>query len=139
MNLNDKIAIWATKAFGSMWMFWAFLLMSGVVPFLPFVTGAKDTILYISSGVIQLTALPLLMVGQNLTGRAAEVRDEADHDMILQEFQELKEMHQESRVVLESIRDLIESGKKIQEQAEWLDKRFTKMEALLGISEENES
>ena len=40
----------------------------------------NDAVFYISSGYLQLILLPLIMVGQNLQGRHAELRAEHDYE-----------------------------------------------------------
>lgn len=73
LSVNDKIALKATAIFGSMAMFWGLCVWS-LVPLVPQLAQFKDFILYISAGIIQLIALPLLLVGSNLLGKHAEIR-----------------------------------------------------------------
>ena len=94
MNLNERIAIKATKYFGSMWTFWIFCGWA-FLPLIPFLEKYKETILYISSGFIQLAALPLIMVGQDVLGRSAEIRAQEDHEMIKEQYRNIKEMLEE--------------------------------------------
>ncbi|GAA2137713.1 hypothetical protein GCM10009760_18420 [Kitasatospora kazusensis] len=80
--LDDKVAARATKAFGSMPAFYL-LTLYGLLPLaLP---SAQDTLLYWSN-CVQLISLPLLMVGQNVLGRAAEQRAAETHDAVLDEL-----------------------------------------------------
>ena len=44
-----------------------------------FFTPAIPVVQYISSGYLQLIMLPLIMIGQNLQGRHAELRAEHDY------------------------------------------------------------
>ena len=55
----------------------------------------KETILYISSGFIQLAALPLIRVGQDIMGRSAEIRSQEDHEMIKEQYRNIQEMLEE--------------------------------------------
>ena len=89
MNLNERIAIKATRYFGSMWTFWIFCGWA-FLPLIPILSNYKETILYISSGFIQLAALPLIMVGQDIMGRSSELRAQEDHEMLKQQFQDIK-------------------------------------------------
>jgi hypothetical protein len=73
LSANDKIALRATAIFGSMWMFWGLCVWS-FIPLFPQLAPFKDFVLYISAGIIQLIALPLLLVGSNLLGKHAEIR-----------------------------------------------------------------
>lgn len=94
MDINEKIAIKFTKYFGSMWTFWIFCIWA-FIPLIPALEVYKETILYISSGFIQLAALPLIMVGQDIMGRTAEIRSQEDHEMIKEQYQNIKEMLEE--------------------------------------------
>ncbi|MGG2383109.1 hypothetical protein, partial [Salmonella enterica] len=78
VKANENIAIKSTKWFGSMAMFWACFIWA-ILPLFPALSGAKDFILYVSAGIIQLVALPLILVGSNVLNRASEARAEEDH------------------------------------------------------------
>jgi uncharacterized membrane protein len=78
LSLNEKIALKATKAFGSMPMFYLFFVWA-LLPLIPFLNQFQAAILYVSAGIIQLIALPLITVGQNLQSRHAEVRAEEEY------------------------------------------------------------
>ena len=94
MNINERIAIKSTKYFGSMWTFWIFCIWA-FLPLIPALEKYKETILYISSGFIQLAALPLIMVGQDLMGRNAELRAQEDHEMLKEQYQDIKALLEE--------------------------------------------
>jgi hypothetical protein len=65
VKLDDEIALKATKAFGSMPMFWILTLYS----MLPILLPNDITAILYGSNTIQLDALPLLMVGTNLISK----------------------------------------------------------------------
>ena len=96
MNINERIATKATKYFGSMWTFWIFCSWA-FLPLIPALEVYKETILYISSGFIQLAALPLIMVGQDILGRSSEKRAQEDHEMLKQQYQDIKALLEEIR------------------------------------------
>ena len=85
----DKLALWITSHVGTMgfflvilawtlvWLGWNTLAPS-VVRFDPFPAFVLWLFL---SNVIQIFLMPLIMVGQNLQGRHAEARAEADFDV----------------------------------------------------------
>jgi uncharacterized membrane protein len=77
LSANDRVALFATRIFGSMPTFYLFFVWA-LLPVIPFFRSHQTFILYISAGIIQLVALPLLSVGQNLLGRHSETRAEAD-------------------------------------------------------------
>ena len=87
-NFNDRLAISSTRAFGTMWIFYLFFLF-GFVPVLW--PASMEKLLYWSN-TVQLWALPLLMVGQHLLGRASERRAQETHDAVMEEIQLLKAM-----------------------------------------------
>ena len=94
MDINERIAIKSTKYFGSMWTFWIFCIWA-FLPLIPALEIYKETILYISSGFIQLAALPLIMVGQDIMGRAVESRAQEDHEMLKEQYKDIKALLEE--------------------------------------------
>jgi hypothetical protein len=112
-KINDKIAIRATKFFGSMPMFWIFCIWA-FLPLIPIFENYKETILYISSGFIQLVALPLLMVGQQLLNKKSEVRSAQDHITLNEQFKslndlilEIKDLHEDTHKLLKDKNDVV--------------------------------
>lgn len=89
ISFNDKFALAATKAFGSMVMFWI-LCVWACLPLIPLLASKKDAILYISSGFIQLVSLPLIIVGQNIMNIKSESRSERTLDTVLNTSETLK-------------------------------------------------
>ena len=53
----------------------------------------EPIVFYVSGGILQLVLLPLIMVGSNILSRAAEERAAQDHETLMKEFAELKEIH----------------------------------------------
>ena len=94
--INDWIAIKSTIVLGTMWCAYAFVLLCVAPALFP---TQQTNILYLSN-CFQLIFLPLLMVGQNLMGRAAEQRAQEDHEAIMSEFVIVKDLHAELRVIL---------------------------------------
>lgn len=59
--------------------------------------------------MIQLAALPLIMVGQEILGRSAEARAQSDHVMIKEQYdnikillKEIKELHDRTHTLIDS-------------------------------------
>jgi hypothetical protein len=69
--VNETLARRGTLAFGSMWCFYLFVVY-GLLPLV--FPHAQITLLYWSN-VIQMAALPLLMVGAVVLGRAGDERN----------------------------------------------------------------
>jgi len=83
-----------------MWCFWLFNL----VALLPFIWPASLQIAqYISSGYLQLVALPLLAVVTVLTGRGAEARAQADHEAIMGEVETLRAIQSSQNQILSEL------------------------------------
>jgi uncharacterized membrane protein len=71
----DRLALFITKKVGSMGFVFACVILVAIPIFF---TSTISIVQYISSGILQLILLPLILVGQNLMGRHAELR--AKHD-----------------------------------------------------------
>lgn len=95
-RINEWLAVHTTIALGTMWCVYAFVVLSVVPVFLP---AWMSSILYFSNA-LQLTFLPLLLVGQNVLGRAAETRAQQDHAAIMDELAEIKDMHRQITVLV---------------------------------------
>jgi len=101
---NEWIGVHVTLIFGTMWITYLFF----VYGFLPILIPSEMTTLLYWSNTVQLWSLPLLMVGQNVMGRSAEKRAEEDHETLMKEFIELKQMHSELRDENAEIRALVD-------------------------------
>lgn len=113
---NEWIARKSTLVFGTMWMFYAFYLY-GLLPLIPSLSKYENAFFY-WSGWVQLWALPLLMVGQVVLGRAAEERAESDHETLLTQFAELRQFHEERK------QDILELQTTHQELVEMHEQMF---------------
>ena len=91
-RINEQIALWGTQAFGSMWMFWLFFFGSMLLFIHQVPESVKELIGRLSSNSIQLWALPLIMVGSAVLSKASEKRAKQDHQMLMKEMTELKEI-----------------------------------------------
>ncbi|WP_088187525.1 hypothetical protein [Desulfosporosinus sp. FKA] len=86
-KFNEWLAVRATLIFGSMYTTYLFFLY-GFAPVL--FPNLMDKLLYWSN-TVQLWSLPLLMVGQNVIGRASEKRAQETHDAVIEELAMVKE------------------------------------------------
>jgi hypothetical protein len=73
-GLNSRIAVFITRKVGTMWCAYAFAL--GTVLGFPGLLGANalQYVLFASSVFLQLTLLPIIIVGQNVQAAAADAR-----------------------------------------------------------------
>ncbi len=85
LSLNDRLGLSITAIVGTMWCAYAFAMLAFFA--LPSAMGSdilgNRTLLivqWISQTFIQLVLLSVIMVGQNLQGRHAELRAEADYE-----------------------------------------------------------
>lgn len=88
-QLNTWLARHVTLAFGSMWCAYAFLVLALIPVFEP---STMATIAFISSGVIQLVALPIILVGSRVLSAASEARAKKDHETLMQEHANVKHL-----------------------------------------------
>jgi hypothetical protein len=99
-NVNESIAIKTVAIMSSIWCVYFFLAWSLLPTFLP---NLQDIVFYISGGVIQLVALPLIMFGQDLLGRNAEQRAQEDHEHICEILKDIQEDHDALMKLVKSI------------------------------------
>jgi len=88
-KFNDAIARHSVAFMGSIWCVYLFTFWS-LLPSLN--KNWEQAVMYISSAVIQLVALPLIMVGQKLEGKNSEKRAEEDHEKLVKIMKTLEEI-----------------------------------------------
>jgi hypothetical protein len=85
-RINTRIALAVTRAVGTMWAAYIFLLIALVSfpqAFDAFVHG--NTLIginWLSQSFLQLVLLPIIIVGQNVQAAETEARAEADHETL---------------------------------------------------------
>jgi uncharacterized membrane protein len=120
----ERLAVWITAHVGTMGFF--LIIFGWTVVWLGWNTLAPQTVrfdpfpafvlwLFISN-MVQIFLMPLIMVGQNLQGRHAEGRAEADFDVNTKAEQEIEAilMHLENQnnLILEILNRIQASGQK---------------------------
>jgi len=98
--LNERIASTTTVLMGSMGCVYLFAIWSILPVLFP---KLQSFVFYVSGGVIQLVALPLIMVGSAVLSKKSEERAIEDHETLMAEMAELKAMHDELHIVLANI------------------------------------
>jgi hypothetical protein len=85
-RFNDWLAVQITRAVGSMWAAYLFVLIALVSfpqAFNAFRQGDTLTgITWLSQSFLQLVLLPILMVGQRVISAAQDARAETDHETL---------------------------------------------------------
>lgn len=87
LSKTDKLALFITSRVGTMGFFY-FCLIMVTIPL--FFRPAMPIIQYVSSGYLQLIMLPLILVGQNLSSRHAELRAQHDYETNLKSEKEIE-------------------------------------------------
>jgi hypothetical protein len=104
-GINGRIALVITAVVGTMWCAYAFAVLALVV--LPQATSSPLLLVqWISQTFIQLVMLSILMVGQNIQGRAADKRAQdtySDAEAILHECLQLQAHLQAQDQVLDDL------------------------------------
>jgi len=103
--VNETFAVWLTKAFGTMWMFYAFMVY-GLLPAFALFRPHQDSFLYWSNWV-ELWSLPLIMVGTNILGREAEKRSNLDHEKLAKSYEEQQQTYERVITMLKRQEDMM--------------------------------
>jgi hypothetical protein len=74
VGVNGKIALALTTAVGTMWCAYAFAILALVVLPQAIAGGLLPLVQWVSQTFIQLVMLSVIMVGQNVLGRASDKR-----------------------------------------------------------------
>ena len=121
-RLNDWIAVRANQLFSTMVCFWVFLIFALLPLRWP---SAMPLVQFVSSGVLQLVALPLLGVGTVLAARASDRLSKEQHDATMDSHAKIHEL-------LVILRDVAVEELKIEHTADDIVQRLAHVEALLA-------
>lgn len=121
LSALEKVALFATNRIGSMGFFFTLLAITilwivwntyGIEEF-QFDPPAFVLWLFISN-ILQLLLMPLIMIGQNLQGRHAEVRAEADFELNVRAEKEIQKilhhMDRQDKLMMELLRRIDEKN-----------------------------
>ncbi len=103
--INEAIAVWLTKAFGTMWICYAFMVY-GLLPAFAILHPYQEAFLYWSNWV-QLWSLPLILVGTNILGREAESRSQLDHERLAKSYEEQQRTYSQIITMLEKQEEMM--------------------------------
>lgn len=104
-QINEAIALWLTKAFGTMWICYAFMVY-GLLPAFAIFHRHQESFLYWSNWV-QLWSLPLILVGTNILGRDAEKRAKIDHEKLAKSYDEQQQTYQKVIAMLKKQEEMM--------------------------------
>lgn len=105
IDFNERFAVILTASVGTMWCAYLFACLALVSLPAAIAGGIATLISWIAQTFIQLVLLSVIMVGQDIQSRKTESRDIEDHNAILGEFKEIKEIHQ---MLVDEIREMKE-------------------------------
>ncbi len=86
----DKVALFITRIVGTMWCAIAFALIALISLPKAIEGGVAPTISWIAQTFLQLVLLSIIMVGQNLQSRHAELRADADYETNVESKKEIE-------------------------------------------------
>jgi hypothetical protein len=110
VGLNGKIALILTTTVGTMWCAYAFGLLALVALPSALNGGLLAIIQWVSQTFIQLVMLSVIMVGQNILGKASDKRAEMtynDADATFHEAEQIQDHLKEQDVALNTMLDKV--------------------------------
>lgn len=112
MSYLEKIAITITNGVGTMYCAIAFAILAFISLPEAISGGAFTTVSWISQTFLQLVLLSIIMVGQRLQDKHAELRDDADYETNLQSKKDIEEvMKKLNKLETEKLDKIIEKLK----------------------------
>jgi hypothetical protein len=108
VGLNGRIALVLTTVVGTMWCAYAFALLALAVLPQAFAGGLLTFVQWVSQTFIQLVMLSVIMVGQNILGRAADKRATMTYQDADATFHEAEQIQEHLRLQDEAINTLLD-------------------------------
>ncbi|HSW98450.1 MAG TPA: DUF1003 domain-containing protein [Candidatus Saccharimonadales bacterium] len=98
LSFQDRLALLITSAVGTMYAVYFFVVMlagwmlwQGAISHHPFDPYPFAFLLFIGN-IVQLLLMPLIMVGQNIQGRHAELRSDEEYKTTLSSFHDIEDI-----------------------------------------------
>ena len=91
-GVNTRIAVVLTKSVGTMWTAYTFMALAvvGLMAILGLLSPIVALlVVWISQTFLQLTLLPIIMVGQNVLGRKSELQAEEQFNTTMSSYKEI--------------------------------------------------
>lgn len=112
MSYLEKIAITITNGVGTMYCAIAFAILAFISLPEAISGGAYTIVSWISQTFLQLVLLSIIMVGQRLQDKHAELRDDADYETNLQSKKDIEEvMKKLNKIEIEKLDKILEKLK----------------------------
>jgi hypothetical protein len=114
VGINGRIALVLTTAVGTMWCAYAFALLALVVLPQAISGGLLLFVQWVSQTFIQLVMLSVIMVGQNVLGRASDKRAAMTYQDADATFHEAGQIQAHLRVQDDAINTLLDKVEKLE-------------------------
>lgn len=114
VGLNGKIALVLTTIVGTMWCAYAFAMLALLVLPQAIGGGLLTLIQWVSQTFIQLVMLSVIMVGQNILGRAADKRAAMTYEDADATFHEARQIQAHLRVQDDAINTLLDKIERLE-------------------------
>jgi hypothetical protein len=96
-GINTRIAVWLTKSVGTMWTAYTFAVLAviGLLAILGLLSPIVALLVaWTSQTLIQLVLLPIIMVGQNVLGRKAELQADEQFNTTISTYHDIEQVMQ---------------------------------------------
>ena len=100
-TFNNKLAVMLTNAVSTMWCAYGFAALALISLPAAIHLGTAALISWIAQTFLQLVLLSIIMVGQDVQSRKSERRAIQDHKMLIEQFEEIKAMHENLNQLLQ--------------------------------------
>lgn len=114
VGFNGRLALILTTVVGSMWCAYAFAVLALVVLPQAIGGGLLTLVQWLSQTFIQLVMLSVIMVGQNILGRAADKRSEMTYKDADATFHEAGQIQAHLRAQDEALSVLLDKVEKLE-------------------------
>ena len=114
VGVNGRIALVLTTVVGTMWCAYAFALLALVVLPQAIGGGLLSLVQWLSQTFIQLVMLSVIMVGQNILGRASDKRAVMTYQDASAAFHETEQIQEHLRLQDDAINALLEKVERLE-------------------------
>ncbi len=114
VGINGKVALILTTAVGTMWCAYAFALLALLVLPQAIQGGLLTLVQWVSQTFIQLVMLSVIMVGQNILGRASDKRADMTYQDAEATFHEAEQIQAHLKAQDEAMNALLDKVEKLE-------------------------
>ncbi len=107
LGIQERVALFITKGVGTMWCAYLFSIIALISLPDAIESGRAAVISWIAQTFLQLVLLSIIMVGQNVMSKHAELRADAEYEVNLKNEEDIKEIKQD----LAEIKKILQGGK----------------------------